>query len=83
MLCRLIRYSYIYTARMNSTLNRSSVLQCFKRGNAIEICNGIMFDFYLEQSDMHVVTRIEIFDAPLFFGAFVTQRLEVILFISF
>ena len=41
-----------------------------------------MFDFYLERSDMHVVTRIEIFDAPLFFGAFVTQRLEVILFIS-
>ena len=26
-------------ARMSPTLNRSSVLQCFERANAIEICN--------------------------------------------
>ena len=31
---------------MNSTPNGSSVLQHFECGNAIEICKGIMFDFY-------------------------------------
>ena len=35
-----------YTARKSPTLNRSSVLQCFKCGNAIEIRNRIMFDLY-------------------------------------
>ena len=29
---------------MSPTLNGSSALECFK--HAIEICNGIMFDFY-------------------------------------
>ena len=32
---------------MSPALNRSSALQRFKRGNAIEICNRIMFDFNL------------------------------------
>ena len=36
---------HIYTARMSPTLNGSSALQCFKRGNVIEMCNRIMFDF--------------------------------------
>ena len=31
---------------MSSALNGISVLQCFKCNNAIEIHNGIMFDFY-------------------------------------
>jgi len=32
---------------MSPTPNRSSALQCFKRGNAIEIRNGIMMlDFF-------------------------------------
>ena len=31
---------------MSPTLNRSTVLQHFEQGNAIEIHNGIMFDFY-------------------------------------
>ena len=31
---------------MSPTQKGSSALQCFKHGNAIEICNGIMFDFY-------------------------------------
>ena len=35
-----------YTACKSPTLNGSSVLQCFKRDNAIEIRNEIMFDFY-------------------------------------
>ena len=29
-----------------SVFNGSSALQCFKCGDAIEICNGIIFDFY-------------------------------------
>ena len=35
-----------YTAHMSPTLNGSSVLQRFQRGNALEIPNGIVFDFY-------------------------------------
>ena len=30
---------------MSPDLNRNTALQHFKRGNAVEICNGIMFDF--------------------------------------
>ena len=32
---------------MNPALNGSSALERFKCGNAIEICNRIMFNFYL------------------------------------
>ena len=39
---RLIRYSYTFTARMSPALNKSFVLQCFKCGNAVEICNGFL-----------------------------------------
>ena len=31
---------------MSPALNGSSALQRFERGNAVEIHNGIMFDFY-------------------------------------
>ena len=31
---------------MGPTLNGSTALQRFKRSNAVEICNGIMFNFY-------------------------------------
>ena len=31
---------------MTPALNRSSALQHFEHGNGVEICNGIMFDFY-------------------------------------
>jgi len=34
---------HVYTACMNPTLNKSSVLECFQHSNMI---NGIMFDFY-------------------------------------
>ena len=34
-------------SRMSPTLNGSSVLQRFERGNVVEMCNGTMFDFYL------------------------------------
>ena len=32
---------------MSPTLNGSTALQRFEHGNAIEMRNGIMFDFYL------------------------------------
>ena len=28
-------------------LDQSTALQCFERDNAVEICNGTMFDFYM------------------------------------
>ena len=37
---------------MSVVLNRSSALERFERGNVIEICNGIMFDF-LPRSATH------------------------------
>jgi len=43
---KLINTCHIYTVRMSSALNGSSALQHFERSNAIEIQNGIMFDFY-------------------------------------
>ena len=45
-LCKHVKYSWVYSAHMSPTHNGS--LQCFECGNAIEICNGIMFDFYLK-----------------------------------
>ena len=47
MLGKLINTCHIYTARMSPALNGSSALQRFKRSNASEICNRIMFHFYL------------------------------------
>ena len=41
-----MRYSYIYKARMSSTLNRSSAVRRFEGNDAIEICDGIIFNFY-------------------------------------
>ena len=32
---------------MSPALNRSFAPQCFEPGNTVELCNGIMFDFYL------------------------------------
>ena len=37
---------HIYTACTSPILNESSALEWYKRSNAIEIENGIMFDFY-------------------------------------
>ena len=41
-----IRYLCIYIARMSPTLSGSSALQRVKLGDALEIRNGIIFDFY-------------------------------------
>ena len=38
-------------------LNRSSVIQCFERGDTIEMCNGMTFDFYTRLS--HLVSSID------------------------
>ena len=46
-MCERGKYSWVYPAHMSPTLNGSSVLERFKCRNTIEICNGIMFNFYL------------------------------------
>ena len=43
---RCVNCLCIYAAHMNPAPNESSTLQYFERGDAIEIRNGIMFDFY-------------------------------------
>ena len=45
-LCGCIRYSCIYIVCMNPTLSGSTALQRVKLGNALEIRNRIIFDFY-------------------------------------
>ena len=39
-------HGHVYAACMSSALNQSSALQHFEHGNAIEIHNRIMFNFY-------------------------------------
>ena len=48
---------HVNTARMSFALNRSSALERFERSNAIEICNRIMFDFYLGLSQVYTWER--------------------------
>ena len=43
---KLVKYSPIYEALMNSALNESSAVRCLKCSNAIEICNRIIFTLY-------------------------------------
>ena len=50
---------------MSPAVNGSTVLQCFKRGSAVEIHNIIMFDFYpglphmeLARIVVHVIVRL-------------------------
>ena len=45
-LCKHGKYWWVYSAHMSPALNGSSTLEHFKRSNASEIRNGIMFDFY-------------------------------------
>ena len=46
---------------MSPTLNESTALQRFKRGNVVEIRNEIMFDFYLGLPHIYVPLSISIF----------------------
>ena len=43
---KLMNTYHVHTALMSPALNGSSALEHFEHGNAIEIRNGIMFDFY-------------------------------------
>ena len=51
-------------------LNGSSALQCFERGNVVEIRIGIMFDFYLRlpHLEVHSDSRLDVCcnDSPSF-----------------
>ena len=53
---------HIYTVHMSPTLNGSFALECFERSNAIEIRNGIMFDFYPGLPHMHNYMQYWILD---------------------
>ena len=46
MLGKLMNTYQVNTVRMSYALNRSSALERFEHGNAIEIRNRLMFDFY-------------------------------------
>ena len=47
VLHRFIRYLCIYEVRVSPALNESSVIWCFKHSDAVEIHDGITFDFYI------------------------------------
>ena len=47
MLRRFISYSCIYKARMSSAFNECSAIRRFEGSDAIEIRDGITFDFYM------------------------------------
>ena len=56
-LCKLMNTWHVYAKRMGPTPKGSSALQRFECDNALEIRNGIMFDFYpgLPQLSLHNV----------------------------
>ena len=56
MLHRLVSYLRIYEARMSPALNGSSAIRRFERSDAIEIRNGITFDFYTGLSHIYTLT---------------------------
>ena len=47
VLHRSLTYWCYYVARMSTALNRSSEIKRFEHTNVTEICDGIMFIFYL------------------------------------
>ena len=50
---------------MSPTLDGTSMLKRFKRGNAIEMCNGRMFNFYMGLLHMHLAFNPLLFFFPL------------------
>ena len=38
---------HIYTANLSPAVNGSSEIRRFERSDTIEICSGIVFDFYM------------------------------------
>ena len=53
MLRRFIRYLCIYEVRMSHAPSRGSAIRRFKHSNAIEIRDGITFDFYTGLPSTH------------------------------
>ena len=58
---------HVYKARISPALNESSALQYFEHSNAIEICNGIMFNstqarVYNRTWDCHICGSAETSD---------------------
>ena len=47
--CNLL---YLFEVRMSPTLNRSSAVCRFGYGDVIEVCNGIIFYFYMRLSQL-------------------------------
>jgi len=47
--CNLL---YLFEVHMNPTLNRSSAVCRFGYGDVIEVCNGIIFYFYMRLSQL-------------------------------
>ena len=45
---------YMYTVRLSPALNGSSEIQCFEHSDRIEICDGIIFDFYTRLPHMYI-----------------------------
>ena len=62
VLGKLMNTYHIYTAHMSPTLNGSFALECFERGNAIKIRNGMMFNFYPGLPHMHNYMQYWILD---------------------
>ena len=54
MLRGRIRYSYIYIVRVSPTLSGSSAVQRVKLGDALEIRNRIVFNYYSGLLHMHI-----------------------------
>ena len=46
-MCKDMNIWCVHEVHMSPTLNGSSALLCVKLGDALEICEGIIFDFYL------------------------------------
>ena len=59
MLYKLLKYSYIYK---KPALNVSAAIWCFKYGEAIEIRDGMIFDFYRRLSHISNLTLSVITD---------------------
>ena len=58
-----IRYSCILAACMSPALNGSFALQHFECGNAVEMYNGIMIDFYPGLPHMYAMCTTCIMDS--------------------
>ena len=58
----------VYKAHMSPALNVSNALPRFECSNAVEIHNGIMFDFYLGLPQLWLSTYSALHKSPLTYG---------------